>query len=307
MSDHETAIVVNDFYLAPAAQLDTILRAYQLRKEFIKRVLRAGVDYGTIPGAGDKPALLKAGAEKFMRLYGLVPTFEDVDKIEDWTGDEHNGEPLFSYRVRANLWRNFADGTRVLVGSADGSCNSWEKKYRYRNSERVCPQCGKGAIIKGCSEYGGGWVCFAKRGGCGAKFHDGDSAIEGQPVGQIKNPDIAELVNTILKMAQKRALVAATLITTGASDDFTQDVDDYVIDGEFVHTPTTPAPVQAQTQAPAAAWEKWRALVNEAAQFGIVVHEPPADCQIDDLRAAYGKLRAEIDAARAELDYGADA
>ena len=36
-----------------------------------------------------------------------------------------------------------------------------------------CPVCGKRAIIKGREEYGGGWLCFNKRGGCGAKWPEG--------------------------------------------------------------------------------------------------------------------------------------
>ena len=43
---------------------------------------------------------------------------------------------------------------------------------------------------------------------------------------RIPNPDVADLVNTIQKMAQKRALVAATLIATSASEFFTQDVEE---------------------------------------------------------------------------------
>jgi hypothetical protein len=43
---------------------------------------------------------------------------------------------------------------------------------------------------------------------------------------RIPNPDVADVVNTIQKMAQKRALVAATLIATSASEFFTQDVED---------------------------------------------------------------------------------
>jgi len=42
----------------------------------------------------------------------------------------------------------------------------------------------------------------------------------------LDNPDVADVVNTIQKMAQKRALVAATLIATSASEFFTQDVED---------------------------------------------------------------------------------
>lgn len=38
---------------------------------------------------------------------------------------------------------------------------------------RSCPECGKTAsVIKGKEEYGGGWVCYKKKAGCGAKFYD---------------------------------------------------------------------------------------------------------------------------------------
>lgn len=38
-------------------------------------------------------------------------------------------------------------------------------------SEAVCPDCGKAsAVIRGKAEYGGGWLCFKKKGGCGAKW-----------------------------------------------------------------------------------------------------------------------------------------
>lgn len=47
---------------------------------------------------------------------------------------------------------------------------------------------------------------------------------------RIENPDIADVYNTCLKMANKRALVAAVLNTTGASDLFTQDIEDFSAD-----------------------------------------------------------------------------
>lgn len=297
-------------FQAPTATLDTILRAYQLKKDFIDKVLHKGTDYGTIPGAGDKPALLKPGSEKLISLYGLAPTFEDVSVIEDWTGEAHGGEPLFYYRLRCKLHRVMADGTLVLAGSAEGSCNSREKKYRYRQSERVCPACGKSTIIKGKQEYGGGFICFAKKGGCGAKFSDTDPAIVGQQVGQILNPDIPELVNTILKMAEKRALVAATLIVTGASDYFTQDIEDYYIDGDYTPAPAVQPvqpqaqPVQAQPVANVAgpdAWAKWDDLADEATAFGLPVYVPAQGCTVDELRAAYRALKAQIHDARLSL------
>ncbi len=220
-------IVEGTNYLAPAASIQTILQAYQLKKDLIENVLKRDVDYGTIPGA-TKDALLKPGAEKLANFFGLGVSFVDVLTVEDWTGKDHDGEPFFYYRQKCRLSR----GGNVIA-EADGSCNSWEKKYRYRSGERVCPNCGKPAIIKGKAEYGGGWICFNKKGGCGAKFSDTDPAIVGQSTGQVKNPDVSEQVNTILKMAQKRAMVAAVLIGTGASDYFTQDMEDFVTEGQF--------------------------------------------------------------------------
>jgi hypothetical protein len=43
---------------------------------------------------------------------------------------------------------------------------------------------------------------------------------------KMENPDIADQYNTVLKMAKKRAHVDAILTATGASDIFTQDVED---------------------------------------------------------------------------------
>jgi hypothetical protein len=35
-----------------------------------------------------------------------------------------------------------------------------------------CPRCGKHAVIKGAPQYGGGWVCWKKKEGCGTKWDD---------------------------------------------------------------------------------------------------------------------------------------
>lgn len=209
-------------FLSPVVSVNDALLAYQAKKELIDSIMKPGVDYGIIPGT-TKNTLLKAGAEKATSFFGLAARFRDAQIVEDFTGKDHDGEPFFFYRRTCELWRG-----NYLIASVDGSCNSFEKKYRYRNGERVCPNCGKPTIIKGKAEYGGGWICFEKKGGCKSKFQDNDPAITGQDIGQIKNPDIADAANTILKMADKRALVAATLIATGLSEYFTQDVEDFV-------------------------------------------------------------------------------
>lgn len=189
--------------------------------DFVDGVLREGEDYGKIPGGQQKPVLLKPGAEKLCSIFGLAPRYVIESETEDWIGGLHGGEPFFNYRYRCQLYR----GDRFM-GEAIGSCNSWESKYRYRNTARKCPTCTGEFIIQGKAEYGGGWLCFKKKGGCGAKFDQNDEAITSQDVGKIANADIADQVNTLQKMAQKRALVAAVLVVTNCSDAFTQDLED---------------------------------------------------------------------------------
>lgn len=237
MTEQNAALVVTqeagNYAIMPAMNVKAALQRYQDQKEFIESALRINVDFGPIPGT-KKNTLLKPGAEKLAFFFGLRPTFEDVASVEDWTGREHDGEPFFYYRSKCTLYHN-----GNLVASADGSCNSWEKKYRYRSAERLCPLCGKPAIKR--SKFSPknkalgvtpGWYCFDKAGGCGAEFSATDPDIVGQQLGQAKNPDVADIVNAILKMAQKRALVAAVLIGANASEWFTQDMEDFV-DGAF--------------------------------------------------------------------------
>lgn len=207
----------------PVVDVRMAIERRNMIEAFTKQVMVAERDYGAIPGTGGKATLLKAGAEKLCSFFGLLPDFVPLETILDFdgTGAGH-GEPLIYYRVRCDLYKN-----GVKVGSGEASCHSRETKYRFRKAARTCPTCGQATIIKGKDEYGGGWLCFKKNGGCGAKFKDGDKAIEGQSVGQVPNPDVADLDNTILKIADKRALVAATLIATNVSDHFTQDMEDF--------------------------------------------------------------------------------
>lgn len=206
--------------IMPVMNIETAIERRGLLVSFVKEIMVQDTDYGTIPGTS-KDTLLKPGAEKLTSFFGLSPRFPIEDRETDWTGEFHSGEPFFYFQYRCQLYRG-----DLLVGEGLGSCNSWEKKYRYRQASRICPECGKSTIIKGKEEYGGGWLCFAKKGGCGKKWEDGAEVIESQTTGMIPNEDPHDLVNTIDKMAQKRALVAATLIAVNASEFFTQDVED---------------------------------------------------------------------------------
>lgn len=187
----------------------------QLIQEVMRDVMKDGEHYGVIPGCGKKPALLKAGAEKLSLTFRLNPSY----KIERLDIPGYHREYIITCELRHIE-------TGKLLGAGVGSCSTMESKYRWRKAARTCPECGKECIIKGKAEYGGGWLCFKNKGGCGAKWKDGDQIIEGQETGNTENPDLADQYNTVLKMAKKRAHVDATLTALAASDIFTQDIDE---------------------------------------------------------------------------------
>ena len=227
MENNQLAVRDTNLFIAPVVDVKGALQRYQDMKDFISGILKEGVDYGKIPGT-DKSTLLKPGAEKLTTFFGLSAEFQIIEREEDWAGEKHGGESFFNYWYKCRITRN-----GKIVAEGEGSCNSFEKKYRYRSANITCPKCGKDTIIKGKKEFGGGWICFTQKGGCGAKFSEGDNSIESQPRGQVKNPNIADQVNTLQKMAQKRAYVAAVLLATNASEYFTQDIEDF-IDADFV-------------------------------------------------------------------------
>lgn len=186
--------------------------------DLMQTCMQEGVDYGVIPGCA-KPTLYQPGAQKLINLFQIDPELETMP-------DSVLQADFILHSYKCTLY-SIASGKRIASGA--GSCNSREEKYGKRTAKRTCPECGKQTIIKGRKEYGGGWLCWAKAGksdGCGAKFRDGDPVIEGQPEGKIDNENIWEQENTIRKMAMKRSLVSAVLNATGASDIFTQDVED---------------------------------------------------------------------------------
>lgn len=198
----------------------------QLREmqSVVRDVMVEGEHYGMIPGT-QKLTLLKPGAELLNNMYGLyLDSVEILEKTEQWDVPIADSSfPLFRYITRCTL----KDRDGVTISTGVGECNSYESKYRWRNANRKCPRCGREAIIKGREEFGGGWVCFRNKGGCGAKFKDGDETIESQTTGRVPNEAIYDQVNTIIKMAKKRSYIDATLSATRTSGIFTQDIEDF--------------------------------------------------------------------------------
>lgn len=166
----------------------------KLIKEIQNKVMERDVHYGLIPGCGKKPTLLKAGAEKLCLTFRLAP--EVIEQTDLSTPD------MIRYRVKINLLR-IADGQ--FVGSGVGECSSAEEKYNWKKTyskdefDATAPDKRK------------------------LKYNDYNGRKTTIMMIRTNPFDIA---NTILKMAKKRALVDAVLTSTGASDLFTQDIEE---------------------------------------------------------------------------------
>jgi hypothetical protein len=176
-------------------------------------VMVEGVHYGRIPGV-DKPTLLKPGAEVLAVTFRLGPFYNSERLFHD---DGH-----LTVITKTTL-RHIP--TSLAIAEGEGLCTTREAKYAWRKGGLVCPDCGEPQIRK--SKHDPEFYCWRKEGGCGSKFPLDDERITSQDQSsRIPNPDIADTYNTVLKIANKRALVAAILNGTAASDVFTQDVED---------------------------------------------------------------------------------
>ena len=200
--------------LALQVSLKELMARRKVITEVMDQYMKPKIHYGLIPGCGKKPSLLKPGAEVLCSVFGLHPKYQkEIINLERGHRE---------YVITCDLYNH----NEMFLGSGLGSCSTMESKYRWRNASRVCPQCGNEAIIKGKEEYGGGWLCYKNKGGCGAKFKESDPAIVDQITGKVENEDPSDQYNTCLKMAAKRAQVAVVITVTGVSDRFTQDMED---------------------------------------------------------------------------------
>jgi hypothetical protein len=155
-------------------------------------IMKRDTHYGTIPGT-PKPTLYKPGAEVLCVTFRIAQEY----RIED-LGDALTAR----FRVTC-IGRHQVTG--VVLGEGVGECSSAEEKYKWRKAV--------------CTEEFDSYPENMRR----LKF----SAYQGnvKKVIQVRT-EAADLANTVLKMACKRAMIAMTLNVTAASDIFTQDIED---------------------------------------------------------------------------------
>lgn len=261
--------------LKPAYQGDEYVTRLQEIKRFTETLIER-VDWGQVDGV-DKPTLYKAGAEKILQFFGLCFQLFPLEAIT--TPDV----PFWLYRYEMRI---YLQGKRTAIANGIGSCNSHEKKYRWRWVSKEYAE-GKGYDITVLATRGGKESQFnfaieeKKTGGQYGKpleywlQWDADIA-EGRAIEIMKksrggaayrawerdsteyrvpNEDVLDAANTGDKMAQKRAFVAAVLFL-GFSEHFTQDVGDdtpddeneVVVSVERVAPVALPAPVEVPAE-----------------------------------------------------------
>lgn len=183
---------------------NNIMSADQMRERInavqkvMQAVMKEETHYGKIPGT-QKPTLYKAGSEV------LLTTFHMGTRIE--VNDLSKGDEI-RYQVKVV---GFHQPTGADVGEGVGECSTSEEKYKWRTA--ICEEEFE-AFPESRKR-----IKFQKSWNYNARRHD---IIQIQQV----RTEPADLANTVLKMAKKRAQIDFTLTALGASDIFTQDIED---------------------------------------------------------------------------------
>lgn len=174
----------------------------QLRAS-MKAVLRADVDYGKIPGS-NKDSLLKPGAEKLLQWFGFGHVLTQTEVERDADGR------WAGVTYRCTVSKGMPDGRSVVVATCEGYAGYDEDRF-FTSAEQA----------------------EAKERANAERYR--------RSVNPSKFFEYRAPRNSVIKMAQKRAMVGAALQATSASSLFTQDMED--------ETAATPAALVAAGRA----------------------------------------------------------
>ena len=173
-----------------------LVQRLERMRQLMKEVMVRDVDYGLIPGCGEKPTLLKPGAETLLTAFQLAAIPDQETIVDLGNADE------IRYRVIAPI-KHIPTG--LIVGHGVGECSSHEDKYKWRKA--VCDEEWNEADADRRREK------WAKSRGTLYR------------VKQVRT-NKSDVANTVLKMAKKRSLIDGSLTSTGASRLFSQDLED---------------------------------------------------------------------------------
>jgi len=170
-----------------------IISHVALVQEVMKAVMKPDIHYGVIPGT-DKPTLLKQGAEVLCMAFRVADTYS----VEDLSTAE-----VVRYRVTCTGSHQM---TQTMLGTGMGEASSGEEKYKWRKAYKDEFD----ATPANLRREKKGWDKKKK---------------SAYTVMQVRT-EPADLANTILKMANKRAKIAMTINVTACGDMFGQDLED---------------------------------------------------------------------------------
>lgn len=97
-----------------------------------------------------------------------------------------------------------------MASEADDDANGAQGNHastgQRENNLPVCPQCQTNkSVIVGKAEYGGGFVCFAKKGGCGTKWQADGEIPDDSPAGKTKQLASEHQAETGEELARRQA------------------------------------------------------------------------------------------------------
>jgi len=162
-------------------------------QEVMQAVMKKDIHYGVIPGT-DKPTLLKQGAEVLCMAFRVADSYQ----VEDLSTAD-----TVRYRVTC-IGTHQMSG--VVLGTGMGEASSGEEKYKWRKAWE--PEYNETPANLRRKKSG-----YNKQ----KREHYSTFQVRTEP---------ADLANTILKMANKRAKIAMTINVTACGDMFSQDLED---------------------------------------------------------------------------------
>lgn len=225
-----TAVSVEHADMARSLTASDIRQRVNLIQEVMNAVMKKDVHYGIIPGC-KKPTLYKAGSEVLLATFQIGTEIHETDLSTD---------DCIRYRVKV-IGKHTP--TTMVLGEGIGECSSNEEKYKWRKA------------------YDKEWD---------ATPENRRRIKYGKYVDKQVRTEPADVANTILKMAKKRAQIDMTLTATGASDCFEQDVED--LPEEYLDQREQPQQNQPAAKAPYSATQftnslpAWTTLLRSGKQ-----------------------------------------
>jgi len=210
--------------------IGTVKRNIKLCEQLVLEVLEREIDFGTIPGV-PQPFLWDSGAAKIMAAFNCYAEYKVIDSV--------NQIPHIRYTITCQLINR---QSQQIVATGIGAASTKEIKHRYR------------------------WVPDPEIDGISRKgLKSKLSPAKGDPeriLYRIPNPDTEDLLNTIAKMASKRADVDAAQSLPGVAATLRK-----IFKGMTIAPPSTTSPGEQTKQDPET--HNWRWFAAKLDTLGI--------------------------------------